>query len=79
MSRSRRQSPFIGHTTAPSDKPWKQQHSRKLRRAIHKTLSQTDDGEAVPKSKFAKGNADWDGLKDGKQRLDDPNSRYLRK
>lgn len=42
-------------------------------------LSQTDNGDAVPKSKFAKGNADWDGLKDGKQRLDNPNSRYLRK
>jgi hypothetical protein len=51
----------------------------RLRRAVHQTLSQTDDGDAVPKSKFAKGNADWGGLKDGRQRLDDPNSRYLRK
>jgi len=55
MSRSRRQSPFVGHTTATSDKPWKQQHSRKLRRAVHQTLSQTHDGDAVPRSNTRKG------------------------
>jgi hypothetical protein len=79
MSRSRRHSPFIGITTAATDKPWKQQDARRLRRAVHQTLAQTLDGDAVPVSRYAKGHGDWDGPKDGKQRLDDPTSKYLRK
>lgn len=79
MSRSRRQSPFAGHTTAASDKPWKQQHARKLRRAVHQTLGQSEDGDTLSPSKYAKGNADWDASKDGKQRLNDPHSPLLRK
>jgi len=79
MSRSRRQSPFIGHTTAPSDKPWKQQNARALRRSVHQTLTSSLDGDAVPASRYAKGHCDWHGCKDGKQRLRDPASSLLRK
>ena len=79
MSRSRRHSPFVGHTTAPSDKPWKQQHARRVRRAAHQTLGQTADGDAVPASRYAFGSAAWDGIKDGKQRVVDPASKWLRK
>ena len=79
MARSHRHSPFVGHTTAETDKPWKQQHSRRLRRAVHQTLSQTDDGDALSPIRYAKGNADWDGLKDGKQRLTDPTAKDMRK
>lgn len=79
MSRSRKKSPYVGHTTAPSDKPWKQQNARRVRRAVHQALGQTADGDAVPVSRYAMGHAGWDGIKDGKQRVDDPGSKWLRK
>ena len=79
MSRSRRHSPFVGYTTSPSDKPWKQQNARRVRRAVRQTLAETGDGDAVPTSPYAKGAADRDGLKDGKQRVSDPASTWLRK
>ncbi|MEG3088494.1 hypothetical protein [Sphingomonas sp. PB4P5] len=69
----------MGHTTAPSDKPWKQQHARRVRRATHQMLDQTMDGDAIPSSRYAFGSADWDGIKDGKQRVDDLASKELRK
>lgn len=79
MSRSRRTSPFVGHTTAVTDKPWKQQHARRVRRAAHQTLGQTIDGDAVPSSRYAFGAAAWDGMKDGKQRIASPTARDMRK
>ena len=79
MSRSRKSSPFVGHTTAASDKPWKQQNARCLRRLVHQVLKQTADGDAVPSSRYAKGAADWHGLKDGKQRIEQPTAKDLRK
>ena len=79
MSRSRRHAPFIGYTSAASDKPWKQQHARRLRRAVHQALDRTCDGDALPIDRYALGHAGWDAPKDGKQRLDDPDSKYLRK
>jgi hypothetical protein len=78
MSNSRRHSPFVGNTTAPSDKPWKAQSARKTRRAVNQTLVQTLDGDALPSKRFAITNP-WDAPKDGKQRLDDPKSPFLRK
>lgn len=79
MSRSRKTSPFVGHTTAPSDKPWKQQHARRVRRAAHQTLGQTTDGDSVPSNRYAFGSADRDGIKDGKQRVAEPTSKWMRK
>jgi hypothetical protein len=79
MSRSRRKSPFVGITTAATDKPWKQKDARRLRRAVHQALARTADGDVLPVSRYAKGHADWNAPKDGKQRIDDPTSRYLRK
>lgn len=78
MSRSRKSAPYTGHTSAGTDKPWKQQHARRARRAVHQTLDQTADGDAVPSNRYAFGAADWHGMKDGKQRIDDPTS-WLRK
>ncbi|MEH3045874.1 hypothetical protein [Sphingomonas adhaesiva] len=63
-------------TTAASDKPWKQDSARQMRRACHQLLEQTLDGDAVPDRK-ALGDS-W-GLKDGKQRISDPTSKWLRK
>lgn len=79
MSRSRRHSPFVGHTTAASDKRWKQQHARRLRRYVHQVLAQTGDSDAVPTSRYAKGAAACDGIKDGKQRVRDLASNWMRK
>ncbi|HEX8556353.1 MAG TPA: hypothetical protein VF695_16750 [Sphingomonas sp.] len=79
MSRSRKTSPFTGWTTATTDKPWKQQHARRVRRAVHQTLDQTGDGDAVPSSRYAFGAAAWEGMKDGKQRITDSASKWLRK
>lgn len=76
MSRSRRKSPFVGYTTAESDKPWKQQSARQLRRAAHQALAETIDGDTVP-GRRELGDA-W-GLKDGKQWLARPSARDLRK
>lgn len=78
MSRSKRASPFVGYTTADSDKPWKQQAARRARRAVHQTLSETLDGDALPAKRFAITNP-WDAPKDGKQRLSDPAAKDLRK
>ena len=76
MSRSRKASPFVGHTTAKTDKPWKQQSARQTRRAAHQVLGQTLDGDAVPDRRML-GDA-W-GLKDGKQRMAAPSAKDLRK
>ncbi len=79
MSRSRKSAPFVGHTTAASDKPWKQQHARRVRRVVHQVLDQTVDGDAVPSSRYAKGAASCEGLKDGKQRIEGATAKDLRK
>ena len=79
MSRSRRRSPFFGHSTAESDKEWKQQNARKMRRAVHQLLDQSADGDALPVSRYAKGHAGWHAPKDGKQRLTSPASPRMRK
>ena len=76
MSRSRRKSPFVGYTTAETDKPWKQQSARQVRRASHQVLATTLDGDAVPDRRTV---GDTWGLKDGKQRIADPRHKDLRK
>lgn len=76
MSRSRRHSPFIGHTTAVTDKPWKQQSARKVRRIVHQLLDQTRDEDLLPTRRQV---AEAWGLKDGKQRLTTPSSEFWRK
>lgn len=65
MSRSRRHAPFVGHATTPSDKLWKQQHARRLSRAVHQLLGESADGDVVPVSRYALGHAGCEGLKDG--------------
>jgi len=79
MSRSRKTTPVIGWTTAATDKPWKQQHARRLRRAVHQLLDQTADADTVPTSRYAKGHCGCEGMKDGKQWLATPTPKDLRK
>ena len=76
MSRSRRTSPFFGFTTAETDKPWKQQSARQVRRAVHRVLGETGDGDAVPDRRVL---GDLYGMKDGKQRVARPAAGDMRK
>lgn len=76
MSRSRRHSPFVGYATAETDKPWKQQSARKVRRIVHQLLDQTRDGDALPLRRQV---ADAWGMKDGKQRLTAALAKFWRK
>ncbi len=78
MSGSWRRSPFVGHTTAESDKAWKAQSARKTRRAVRQTLGETLDGDALPAKRYAITDP-WDAPKDGKQMLADLGSPLLRK
>ena len=76
MSRSRRTSPFRGFTTAETDKPWKEQSARQVRRVVHQVLRETNDGDAVPNRRVL---GDAFGMKDGKQRIARPTARDMRK
>lgn len=78
MSRSRRKSPFIGFTTAETDKPWKAQSARRERRIVSAALQSGSNGENLPVKRYAMTNP-WNAPKDGKQRLRDPRSPLLRK
>ena len=78
MSRSRRKSPFVGYTNAETDKRWKAQSPRRMRRAARQALGHTIDGDALPAKRWALTNP-WHGLNDGKHRLANPSWRDLRK
>ncbi|TZG27237.1 hypothetical protein [Sphingomonas montanisoli] len=78
MSRSRKTSPYVGHTTAATDKPFKAQSSRRERRLVAARLGSTLDGDALPVKRWALTDPS-ESMKDGKQRIDDPDSRWLRK
>ena len=67
---------FIGYTTVETDKPWKQQSARQVRRAAHQVLATTLDGDAVPDRRKL---GDTWGMKDGKQRITDPRPEDFRK
>lgn len=78
MSRSCKKSPFTGYTTALSDQPWKAKAARAFRHAANQELRADPVSEKMPVKRWARVNP-WSAPKDGKQRLRDPNSRYLRK
>lgn len=78
MSRSRKKSPFIGHTTARSDQPWKAKAARAFRHAAEQGLRVDPDGAMLPVRRWARVNP-WDAPKDGKQRIVDAGWKVLRK
>ena len=78
MSRSRRKSPFVGWASAESDKLWKAQSARVVRRRVHQVLDATGDGDALPVKRWSLVNP-FSAPKDGKQRVRDISSRLLRK
>jgi len=74
MSRSRRKTPVVGVTTADSDKLFKQAEHRRERRAVKALVNA---GEEPPAAKTF--GDPWDGQKDGKVRLRDPDPKLMRK
>jgi hypothetical protein len=71
MSRSRKQTPITGMTTAETDKPFKAQEHRRARRATKIAIA----GQQDPPHRKAFGSS-WDAPKDGKQwRPDDPRAK----
>jgi len=78
MSRSRKKSPFTGFATALSDKPWKAKASRAFRHSAKQALGVDADGAGLPVKRWAVVNP-WDAPNDGKQRVSDVRSKWLRK
>lgn len=72
MSRSKRSEPITGITTAKSEKEWKRDANRKLRRAATQTLQQlpTADPDEMILPVLDEVANQYDGPKDGKQRFD---------
>ncbi|MCB0324526.1 MAG: hypothetical protein KDD69_13180 [Bdellovibrionales bacterium] len=77
MARSRRKTPIVGITTAPSEKEDKQAANRRLRRSTRRKLSSGADAACLPEKRDA-GNV-WAMAKDGKQYLQKPTQKDLRK
>jgi hypothetical protein len=72
VSRSKRRKPVAGITTAESEKQWKQEANRKLRRASNQIVQQmpcADPDETVLPVLHEVANQ-YSGPKDGKQRFD---------
>ena len=78
MSRSRKKTPIIGHTTAESDKPWKAKAARSFRHAARQALGRGDDDPPLPERRWAVVNR-YDATKDGKQWVGGGEARWLRK
>jgi hypothetical protein len=67
MSRSRRQSPVTGATTAASEKADKQRYNRLYRRAVKQAIAQQPDADHLPHL-YEYSNS-WGMNKDGKIRF----------
>jgi len=77
MSRSRRRTPVIGMTTAPSDKPFKVDEHRAERHTVRATIMRTLDSDDRALHSKVYGDP-WKSPKDGKQMIC-PNSKWMRK
>lgn len=77
MTRSRRSTPIIGHTTARSDKPGKKIYARQTRHRVKQALHEKQDGDAIETRHHRSGA--WEFPKDGKQWLRKPNWKDMRK
>jgi hypothetical protein len=78
MSRSRKKASIAGITTSTSDKPWKKEAARKVRRAARQQLAATGDADALPVEPCELVNP-HSAPKDGNVWLADPKSPRLRK
>jgi hypothetical protein len=69
MSRSVRRSPFCGFTTAETERDWKAETNRKLRRASVRAMLRQDPEALVMPLKHEVKNQ-YSGPKDGRMRFD---------
>lgn len=69
MTRSRRKTPIMGNTTAKSEKWWKTEANRAMRRC---------PVDAEPPKKIEFSNI-WDGPKDGKHYFKNAEDKWMRK
>ena len=72
MSRSKRSESITGITTAESEKEWKRDANRRLRRAVNQTLQQlpASDPDALILPVMDDVANQYSGPKDGKQHFD---------
>lgn len=77
MSRSHRNSPYMGLTTASSDKPYKVDEHRAERRVKRQRLRISEDGDHPLLHKVY--GDPWGAPKDGKQEIIGKKSKWLRK
>jgi hypothetical protein len=75
MSRSRRKTPIFGHTTADSDRPWKQAAAR---RRVRPHLKATLDGDRFAGKRWDLVNP-WSSEKDGKRWWGKADAKDMRK
>ena len=78
MSRSRRNQPILGHTSAETDHPWKKQVSRRLRHRVKQALNQTLDGDVFAGKPWDL-DSEWSSAKDGKSYYAKVDPRRMRK
>jgi len=73
MSRSQRSEPVKGITTSESEKEWKRENNRRLRRSSAQVIDQISKGadpDAMVLPAVNEISELWDGPKDGKFRFD---------
>jgi len=81
MSRSHKKTPICGHTTAETEKTDKRLANRRFRRTVRQQLGVVapgDDGDSVITDIREVSNI-WSFDKDGKQYLDNPQPKDMRK
>lgn len=79
MSRSRRKNPIVGHTTAESEKTDKRLANRRYRRRARQVLGGSDPAGDVIMPHVNEVSNVWQFDKDGKQYLDSPEPKDMRK
>ena len=77
MSRSRRKTPICGHTTAVSEKQDKRIANRCFRRTVRQQLATRDSDSVITTVRAV--SSVWSFDKDGKQYLDAPSEKDMRK
>jgi hypothetical protein len=78
MSRSKRKTPVVGITTAPSEKQDKRHANRMLRRRVKQQLNDDHETDLLPLEREV--SSIWTMDKDGKQRFDpDRHPNLMRK
>lgn len=78
MSRSRRKTPIMDHTTAESDHAWKKAAARKLRHRVKQEFEATLDGDRFAGKRWDLVNP-WSSDKDDKHWVHAPKSKWMRK